>query len=101
MSIFSKLTADELTALALPVNNILAAIAAGDGSTASLLGQGVVLQGLLITLAPQVQKIAVTDGASGLQAWFNAELAKAQAALNPATVVAAPATSAVEAPPVA
>lgn len=83
MSIFSKLTADELTAIALPVNNILTAIASGDGSTASILGQGVVLQGLLVSLAPQVQKIAVVDGATGLQAWFNAELAKAQIALNP------------------
>jgi hypothetical protein len=82
MTIFSKLTADELTALATPINNILTAIASGDGSTASLLGQGIALQGLLVSLAPQVQKIAVTDGAAGLQTWFNAELAKEQAALT-------------------
>ena len=87
MTIFAKLTADELTAMALPINNILTAISTGDGSTASLLGQGIVLQGLLVSLAPQIQKIAVTDGASGLQAWFNAELAKAQEKL--ATPVAA------------
>lgn len=77
MGIFSKLTADELTALAVPLNNVLGALATGDGSTASLVGQGVVLQGLLVSMAPQVQKIGVNDLAASLQTWLNAEIAKA------------------------
>lgn len=83
MSIFAKLAADEIAALAVPLQNVCAAIASGDGSVASVVGQGVVLQGALISLAPQLQKVGVTDFFTAFGALIAAEAAKAQAALAP------------------
>lgn len=78
-SIFSKLTKDELTAVAVPIQNVLSTLASGDGSTAAIVGQGVVLQGLLLSLTPQIQKIGVNDLASLANAWLSEQLAKVDA----------------------
>lgn len=92
MSIFAKLAADEIAALAVPLQNVCSTIAAGDGSVASVVGQGVVLQGALISLAPQLQKVGVNDFFTALGKLITDEAAKAQAALNPVPAVAASAS---------
>ena len=84
MSIFAKLAADEIAALAVPLQNMCSTIAAGDGSVASVVGQGVVLQGALISLTPQLQKVGVQDFFTALGTLITEEAAKAQAALAPA-----------------
>lgn len=65
-SALSKLTTDELTAALAPVQKVLTNIAQGDGSTASLAGQGVILEGELIAALPNLQKIGVTELAADL-----------------------------------
>lgn len=70
MNPFSQLTADEINALITAVTPALTALANGDGSTASIVGQGVALEGALIASAPIAQKVAVNDLAKGALAWL-------------------------------
>lgn len=70
MNPFAQLTADELTALVAAVTPALTSLANGDGSTASIVGQGVVLEGQLVTALPTLQKVGVNDLAKGVLAWL-------------------------------
>lgn len=70
MNPFSQLSTDEINALIAAVTPALTALANGDGSAASIVGQGVALEGQLIAAAPTVQKVAVNDLAKGALAWL-------------------------------
>lgn len=67
---FSQLSIDEINALISAVTPALTAIANGDGSTPSIIGQGVVLEGELLAAVPTLQKIAVNDLAKAALAWL-------------------------------
>ena len=79
---FSQLTTDEINALIAAVTPALTALANGDGSTASIVGQGVVLEGQLVTALPTLQKVGVNDLAKDALAWL--------AMVNAAPVAPAP-----------
>lgn len=56
---FSALTAAELQAVASPLLQVLANIRDGDGSVLSVEGQGVILEGDIVSILPTLQKIGV------------------------------------------
>lgn len=76
----SALAAAELAAAAAPVQAALTNIANGDGSVASITGQGIALEGELIAILPTLQKIGVQNVAS----FLNSKIAEALANVTPA-----------------
>lgn len=66
--LFSKLTVDEATQAVAAVTPSLTALATGDGSATSIMGQWIALQGAILANKSIFQKIGVNDGASALLA---------------------------------
>lgn len=62
----SALAAAELAAAATPIINALTQIQNGDGSVASITGQGLALEGELLAILPTLQKIGVQNVAAFL-----------------------------------
>ena len=81
----SALEAAELAAALAPIQAVLTNIANGDGSVASIEGQGIVLEGELIAVLPTLQKIGVNTVAS----YLNTQIATWLAAQTPSPVPAA------------
>lgn len=73
--LLSALAAAELAAAAAPIQTALTNIANGDGSKESLVGQGLALEGNLITILPTLQKIGVQNVANYLNSQLSAYLA--------------------------
>lgn len=71
----STLTALELAAAAAPVQSVLTNIANGDGSVASVTGQGIALEGELIAILPTLQKIGINNVAAYLNEQITAFVA--------------------------
>lgn len=71
----SALAAAELAAAAAPLITALNNIKNGDGSVASLTGQGIALEGELIAILPTLQKIGVQNVAGFLIDKINSAIA--------------------------
>src|SRR4051812_4943894 len=80
----SALEAAELAAAASPIQSVLTNIANGDGSVASVTGQGLVLEGELLAILPTLQKIGVNQVA----AFLNSKISEALAKVTPTAEVA-------------
>lgn len=76
------LAAAELAAAAAPIQAALTKIANGDGSVASLTGQGVALEGELIAILPTLQKIGVQNVANYLNDFIAAKIASVTPVTN-------------------
>lgn len=73
----NQLAAAELTAAAAPIITALTNIKNGDGTTVSVIGQGVVLQAQVLAILPTLQKIGITDIAGFLLDKVNAAVTNA------------------------
>lgn len=80
-NLLSALEAAELAAAAAPLLNVLTNLANGDGSAASIEGQGIVLEGEYIAILPTLKKIGVNLIAQYLITQIQAKLAS----LTPST----------------
>ena len=88
-SLFSKLTIDELTQVVTAATPALTTVATGDGSTTSLMGAWLSLQGAFIGNASVFQKVGVNDLGAAILSAMNMALADAQAKAVASTTASA------------